>query len=179
MGGPYPPAQKREPHNPAMNMTGKHKIGSPFCIFGKIVRIVGVWKSVRIAGKETKEIKGAFLFPYTLLCTSEINTNLHSFCSFGSIISSSTTANRFPSISPIVRKNTKTSISINTLDQKEIGSVAIIAAETVEKAYFIDYLKRIFLNAPCLSKSDFKVRRPHHHRNQVYSLFARRRTKTM
>lgn len=34
---------------------------------------------------------------------------------------------------------------VYTLGQTEIGSVAIVSAETVEKAYYIDYLKRVFL----------------------------------
>ena len=33
---------------------------------------------------------------------------------------------------------------VYTLGQTELGSVAIIAAETVEKAYYIDYLKKVF-----------------------------------
>ncbi len=33
---------------------------------------------------------------------------------------------------------------IYTLDGQEIGSVAVIAAETVEKAYYVDYLIRVF-----------------------------------
>ncbi len=44
-----------------------------------------------------------------------------------------------------IKEGTEVGKIVYTLDQKEIGSVAIIAAETVEKAYFIDYLKRIFL----------------------------------
>lgn len=44
-----------------------------------------------------------------------------------------------------VEEGTEVGKIIYTLDQKEIGSVAIIAAETVEKAYYIDYLKRVFL----------------------------------
>lgn len=44
-----------------------------------------------------------------------------------------------------VEEGTEVGRIIYTLDQKEIGSVAIIAAETVEKAYYIDYLKRVFL----------------------------------
>lgn len=44
-----------------------------------------------------------------------------------------------------VEEGTEVGRIVYTLDQKEIGSVAIIAAETVEKAYYIDYLKRVFL----------------------------------
>ena len=33
---------------------------------------------------------------------------------------------------------------VYTLGQTELGSVAIISAETVEKAYYIDYLKKVF-----------------------------------
>lgn len=44
-----------------------------------------------------------------------------------------------------VEEGTEVGKIVYTLDKKEIGSVAIIAAETVEKAYFVDYLKRVFL----------------------------------
>ena len=44
-----------------------------------------------------------------------------------------------------IEKGAQVGKIVYTLDQKEIGSVAIIAAETVEKAYYIDYLKRVFL----------------------------------
>lgn len=44
-----------------------------------------------------------------------------------------------------VEEGTEVGRIVYTLDQKEIGSVAIIAAQTVEKAYYIDYLKKVFL----------------------------------
>ena len=44
-----------------------------------------------------------------------------------------------------IEKGTQVGKIVYTLDQKEIGSVAIIAAETVEKAYYKDYLKRVFI----------------------------------
>ncbi len=44
-----------------------------------------------------------------------------------------------------VEEGTEVGKIVYTLDQKEIGSVAVIAAETVERAYYLDYLKRIFL----------------------------------
>lgn len=44
-----------------------------------------------------------------------------------------------------IEKGTSVGKIVYTLDQKEIGSVAIIAAETVEKAYYKDYLKRVFI----------------------------------
>lgn len=44
-----------------------------------------------------------------------------------------------------VEEGTEVGRIVYTLDQKEIGSVAIIAAQTVEKAYYIDYMKKVFL----------------------------------
>lgn len=44
-----------------------------------------------------------------------------------------------------IEEGTKVGEIVYTLDQKEIGSVEIIAMETVERAYYIDYLKRVFL----------------------------------
>ena len=44
-----------------------------------------------------------------------------------------------------IAEGTEVGKIVYTLDEKEIGSVAIIAAETIEKAYYIDYLKRVFL----------------------------------
>lgn len=44
-----------------------------------------------------------------------------------------------------IEKGTQVGKIVYTLEKKEIGSVAIVAAETVEKAYYIDYLKRVFV----------------------------------
>lgn len=44
-----------------------------------------------------------------------------------------------------LKKGAKVGRIVYTLNRKELGSVAIVAAETVEKAYYIDYLKRIFI----------------------------------
>lgn len=44
-----------------------------------------------------------------------------------------------------IEEGTEVGKIVYTLDQKEIGSVAIVAAETVEKAYYIDYLKRVLI----------------------------------
>lgn len=44
-----------------------------------------------------------------------------------------------------IEKGTQVGKIVYTLEQKEIGSVAVIAAETVEKAYYKDYLKRVFI----------------------------------
>ena len=43
-----------------------------------------------------------------------------------------------------VEEGTEVGKIVYTLENKEIGSVAIIAAETVERAYYADYLKRVF-----------------------------------
>ncbi len=43
-----------------------------------------------------------------------------------------------------VAEGTEVGKIVYTLENKEIGSVAIIAAETVERAYYVDYLKRVF-----------------------------------
>ena len=43
-----------------------------------------------------------------------------------------------------VAEGTEVGKIVYTLENKEIGSVAIIAAETVERAYYADYLKRVF-----------------------------------
>ncbi len=43
-----------------------------------------------------------------------------------------------------VEEGTEVGKIVYTLENKEIGSVAIIAAETVERAYYVDYLKRVF-----------------------------------
>lgn len=44
-----------------------------------------------------------------------------------------------------IEEGAKVGEIVYTLEQKEIGRVALVAAETVEKAYYIDYLKRVFL----------------------------------
>lgn len=44
-----------------------------------------------------------------------------------------------------IEEGTQVGRIVYTLEKKEIGSVAVIAAETVEKAYYIDYLKRVFI----------------------------------
>lgn len=44
-----------------------------------------------------------------------------------------------------VEEGTKLGKIVYTLGGGEIGSVAIVAAETVEKAYYLDYLKRVFV----------------------------------
>lgn len=44
-----------------------------------------------------------------------------------------------------VEEGTEVGKIVYTLEQKEIGNVAIVAAETVEKAYYVDYLKRVFI----------------------------------
>lgn len=43
-----------------------------------------------------------------------------------------------------VEEGTEVGKIVYTLENKEIGSIAIIAAETVERAYYVDYLKRVF-----------------------------------
>jgi len=43
-----------------------------------------------------------------------------------------------------IEQGTQVGKIVYTLGQKKIGEVAIIAAETVEKAFFIDYLKKVF-----------------------------------
>lgn len=47
-------------------------------------------------------------------------------------------------IAPI-EKGAKVGNIVYALNRKELGSVAIVAAETVEKAYYIDCLKKIFM----------------------------------
>lgn len=44
-----------------------------------------------------------------------------------------------------IEEGTEVGKIVYTLEEKEIGSVAVIAAETVEKAYYLDYLKRVFI----------------------------------
>lgn len=44
-----------------------------------------------------------------------------------------------------IEEGAKVGEIVYTLEQKEIGRVALVAAETVEKAYYTDYLKRVLL----------------------------------
>lgn len=49
------------------------------------------------------------------------------------------------SIEAPIEEGAKVGEIVYTLEQKEIGRVALVAAETVEKAYYIDYLKRVLM----------------------------------
>lgn len=51
----------------------------------------------------------------------------------------------FETLEAPVNKGDEVGRIVYMLEQKEIGNVDIVAAETVEKAYYIDYLKRIFI----------------------------------